>query len=322
MVKYTTYTLRKGQLSGGGPRKKPKPSIFIAYSFGKTDSQRFRDNLEEAIRRSHSLSQVEVQDGHVRVGASWPTEIRRRLKAARLVVADLSVLSPEVLFECGFAWGLHKAILPVTSESGGFSHLPNWMKEIQFGIHSASGDLASVVDAISQALNDKRRSPAGANGSSPNPRNIALIAPPSCEHVIDQVRHGCGRYGFDLLGPELTGETMSDIGDGFVSAVASASLFVGRLGNTDLDNQVHFGAGMVCAVPNAGVSKVKFQRRVLLVVGNDERPEVCVSDSARRVAGIVKVIRESQIGLEITAFVQAYRLWEKKVGAGNVLKAN
>jgi hypothetical protein len=99
VVRYSIYKLKPGDLTGSGPRKRKADSIFVAFAFGDQGSSAVRIKFEQRLKQTVSLRILHVTDGHVPVGISWAREIRRRLSNARLVVADLSLLSPEVLFE-------------------------------------------------------------------------------------------------------------------------------------------------------------------------------------------------------------------------------
>lgn len=65
--------------------------------------------------------------------------------------------------------------------------------------------------------------------------------------------------------------------------VARASLIVAPVANITTDPIVHYLCGLVVARPTAGVSKRKTNRRVILVVRDQNEARKLLSDSATRV---------------------------------------
>src|SRR5262249_30178276 len=85
--------LRDERAVFGGRKSSASPSsLFVAFRMKDPESRTFREELEVSIKRSPSLRQLQVRDGSVPGGTAWAGEIRRRIKAARLVVGDVTGL--------------------------------------------------------------------------------------------------------------------------------------------------------------------------------------------------------------------------------------
>jgi|GEM_PF-7040425 len=309
MVEYSFYTLKKGQLTGGGPRKQRKISIFIAYSFASESSCRFRNMLEQAIKRTPTLRSIEINDGRVAVGAKWTTVIRERLKKARLVVSEFSRLSPEVLFETGFAYGLNKSILPVTNSSESLRMMPRFLTEIQFGVLSSEDSISDVVSAISECVAKSKRNGIGvslAGRSSPN--NVLLISPNSKSEVIEKVKVFCNRE--EMIFQHLNVDDDFDYNVDIDSVVGDVTLLIGCVDNREQDNLINFSAGMVCAHPKAGIGKIKLPKKVVFVIPNNGGAINMVADSARRITQTVKVVKEIDMMSVLSAFAETRRKWQ------------
>ena len=313
MVEYTLYELKKGQLLGGGGRTKRPPSIFIAYSFQSEESREFRDSIEQQIKKIPSLQNIILKDGHVPVGTkSWSSEIRKRLKSSRLVIAELSVLSPEVLFECGFAWGLNKPLIPVIRSSANSENLPKWLTDIQFGESSTEKGLSDVVNVISTYMQEGATVRQLTNTMMPSPNEVVVISKFDSSETIDKVRQFSSRHDLSFCSPNFIDESLCSTDESITSVISHASLIIGCLSGTKFDNLVHFAAGMVCARPTAGIARKKMRRHVLLLIPENEHSELLIADSARRVTHIVRVAKESELIRSLESFVKLRKQWQTK----------
>lgn len=317
MVEYTLYRLRKGQLTGGGPRKKSKPSIFIAFSFASEISRSFRKKIEQVIKRTPSLRGIDIKDGRVPVGTYWPKEIRNRLSKARIVIAEFSRLSPEVLFETGFAYGLNKAILPVTKSSEDLKLLPRFLTEIQFGVHSSEDCIVEVIKGISECVSKQKRN---VNDNSivtrSSPNNVVLICSNDKYSIIDKVKNFCMQN--EMKYDHVSVEGDFDYNEYIDSKVFDASLLIGYVDGREQDNIISFSAGIVCAHPSAGIGKHKLTKKVIFVMPDNGDVESLVPDSARRVTKTVKVVKESGFNEALSSFAQLRRKWQLNQELENV----
>jgi hypothetical protein len=313
MVRYSRYGLTPGELSGSGPRNSPTPdTLFAAYSFGVAASRAFRMTLEQHLRRSESLREVRVTDGHVPVGKSWPAEIRRRLKEARLVVADLTLLSPEVLFECGFAWGLSRPILPVTRLSPNVDRLPRWLTDLQVGDTSTAAGWMHLVDSVSSHLRETKgsRKLRGLPPAVPG-RLVVLPYLPIDTPAVEQVQHIARRYGLSVDVIDTLPEVLAVTEPSVIHRVAQASLLVAGLHHAPSDSFVHFAAGVVVSHPKAGASDRLLNRRVLLVVTSAAAIRELAADSALKVEQTVRAAAWVEMADEVALYGRAYQRWER-----------
>jgi hypothetical protein len=313
MVEYFVYQLKPGELTGDGPHPRHNHVVFIAYSFNSKTSREFRIKLEQNLRRSTSLCSVEIVDGHTMVGKKWATEVRGRLTKSCVVIADLSELSPEVLFECGFAWGIGKPILPVTENRGLISAMPAWLTDWQVGFFSSQDGWNELVDSlsyhISERANKRRRTPR----SGADPGSIVLLKPHSgLFDFEDQVRLTATRYGMDAEYENTFMDGIEETTSELVERVAHCSLLVAPLLHHRSDSFVHFSCGVVAAAPMAGASSRRLNRRVLLVVESTTGSERLVSNSATRVSQIVRVITPNMLAQELTNYGQLFRRWRER----------
>ena len=317
MVRYSVYKLTAGELTGSGPRSASKPdSIFVAYSFATKDSHAIRIKFEQRLRRTVSLRNLRISDGHVPVGTSWATEIRQRLTDARLVVADLTLLSPEVLFECGFAWGLGRPILPITRVSPTDAQLPRWLTDLQVGDLSSEKGWGHLIDSVGAHLQEpksrrnSRRLPPSIPGLI-----VVLPTPPITDAIVGHVNQVAARYG--MRKPEIcegSVEALAATEPNIVNNVARASLLVAGLNQSPSDSFVHFAAGVIVAHPKAGASRRLLDRRVLLVVPSAKQLSELTADSARRVEPTVRTVTQTDVSAELTRYGTAYQRWDRSQG--------
>lgn len=314
MTDYCVVEIAREVLVGGRMVSARKSAIFIAYRFDFPESQAFRIDLECAMRRTATLMNVEVLDGRTFVGEYWPTEVRNKLLRAEVTIADLSVLNREVLFECGFAWGLGRPILPVAATPSERARVPGWFTDIQFGHFSTEEGMGHLVDSIAHHV-DMRRQLGGRRSKrgKSNPRGVVVV-----EHndngcpVSELTDAACKEHGMDAPSIIENPTGLESIESGPIDAVARASLFVGALTGTSSDFFVHFAAGAVLATPTSGESKQHLSKRVLLVVPNQKARETLTPTSARKVRE-VSVITPNQLQKELFDYGERYKNWQKKL---------
>ena len=312
MVDYFIYKLKKGELTGGGPRKKSNEAVFVAHSFN-TEGNDFRIKLEQEIKRIPSLSKIDVLDGRVPIGKSWPTEIRERLRKSRVIIADLTVLSSEVLFECGFAWGLGKPILPVTRKVDSHGLMPRWLTDLQIGNLSFDKGWNDLINSLGHHISEIHKKRRKAPSDSANPSSVVILKSNSSLSLIeDQVRQMAMRFGMEVQYEDTLFDTLEGTTSELVAQVAHCSLLVAPLLNQLSDSFVHFACGVVGSVPKTGVSKRKLSRRILLVVNSVNETECLPADSARRMSGVIRIITPQQLCQELTKYGQLFTTWQKR----------
>ena len=319
---YFIYHLKNGELTGGGPRSRTRMAVFIAFSFSLQFSSNFRINLEQRIHQTPLLYGVDVFDGKVAVGKHWPSEIRERLGKSRVVIADLTTMSPEVLFECGFGWGLGKPILPVTSNNTEYQTMPRWLTEWQVGHFSSDEGMCELLNSLGQHIADLsrgRRNAVRTRSAGADPRSVVLLKGQFDSAEIEgQVRQIAARNGMIVYEGDTLVSSLESTKSELAQQIAGCSLLVAPLTNQPSDSFMHFASGVVTSVPTAGASKCKLARRVLLVVNGETEFEKLPSDSGRRASDTVKVVTMHRLTHELMQYGEQFKQWLRKQETSNV----
>lgn len=317
MVEYMNVDLKDGELSGGGPRQKFKVvNIFVAYRFHSTESINFREELESRLLKTDSLSDVRVIDGRqILLGNNWSSQIRKAIEQSRVVVAELTALSPEVLFECGYAYGLGRPILPVVENSTWDSRLPRWLTTFQMGNFSSESGWKEIVDSIDQIVNKTgpREKTVGLPEADPG---YAVWLPGTSLFEVGKDSLVTVTNRFDMNSPHTTFE-VSDLFESselVIEEVAKSSLLIASVGGISADTFVHFACGIVVSKPKTGVSNRKIMRRVILVVSKQMDKDKILSDSARRASHVVQIVNKGQLNDALIRYGEIYRRWRNDCG--------
>ena len=312
MVEYFTFSIAdRSFLVGSKPQNPSQPAIFVAYNFDSPESAKFRVNLEAAIRRTTSLAELDILDGHVPVGEYWPSEVRARIEKVKLVVADLTLLSPDVLFECGFAWGLGRSILPVTRSVQGHEHLPKWLTDLQIGHFSSEEGLQDIVNSISHHIEGRQRKPRSRSAVATPGKVVVLAQTKGSGDIHDQCVAASAQWGLEILAKGRDVDNLQSIESDLAEEVAHASLLIGELTGRQSDSFVHFASGAVVAVPTAGASSKRLPKKVILVVGRADLRNQLVPVSARKVK-IVHVITHDELATALNDYGKQFKNWIKK----------
>jgi hypothetical protein len=312
MVRYAVYKLRKGELGGAGFRQKRSPTVFVAYRFGDAWSKRFRVDIEMRLRRPDATRHLSVIDGHTDVGRTWPKEIRERMTRARLVVADLTTLSPEVLFECGYAYGLAKPILPVVEEHSWIARLPRWLTDLQVGDMSAARGWSDLVDSIARHAGDRGKGRHALGPPKPDPGVVVWVKGPEWfESLHGHVSQTADRCGLALPRVVAPAGGLAAVDASAMAEVARAWLLVAPLSNTPADSFVHFALGVMAAAPMAGAARPYLARRALVVVPSSIRVEEVLAESASRMTPLVSGLHEERLASMLSEFQASHRSWQR-----------
>jgi hypothetical protein len=313
MVNYYVIEITRQDLVGGGGRPSPRPAVFVAYDFDSPQSEKFRLDLEADIRRTSALATIDILDGHSFVGEYWPKEVRRNLKRAKLTIADLSVLNRDVLFECGFAWGLGRPILPVAFAPESHTRMPSWFTDIQFGHYSTVEGKDHILNSLAHHLKKQSRSKGRVGGRvKGNPCAVAIIGGELLDpSVIDRVRAACNQYGMDVPCEIRDASSLESVESHQVDETVQASLFVGLLNGGTSDTFLHFAAGAILSAPTSGGSKARLQKLVLLVVP-DETDKLSMTPTSARKVKEVRVVTPQQLHNELVGYGQRYENWRNQ----------
>lgn len=312
MVKYLNIDFKPGELTGGGPRAKPASlSVFVAYRFHSVKSTSFRTDLEQRLSSIESLRDLIVLDGRqVLVGENWSGKIKKVLSRSKLIIAELTALSPEVLFECGYGFGLGKPILPVVEDPGWHNRLPRWITSLQVGNFETENGWKEIVDTIDEIIN-KTKKIKHHHKSEPDPGAATWLSGKDWyEEKKESFISTMNRYDMNpstIITPyEIENDSEYVIGE-----LEKSSLIVASVDNVKTDAFVHFACGLVVSKPKTGASKRKMTRKVILVTNENAKPEDILSDSARRASLVIKIIKPNEFNAAITRFGKAYRKWRQ-----------
>lgn len=314
MVKYVNVQLTPGELSGSGPRSVASPaSVFVAYRFDSQQSQWFRDELERRFKCADSLKDVNVTDGRaVLLGDNWSGKIRDVLKQSRLVVAELTALSPEVLYECGLAHGFARSVLPIVADKDWYSRLPRWLTALQLGNFSNSEAWDAIIDTIDKCLNHGHAARAYPKLPSPDPgQAIWLPGPDWFDSRKDALINVANRYDMNEPIMNISLYDIENAHDSVIEQIATASLVVASVDNLASDPFVHYACGLVVSKGSAGLSKRRLRRRVILVTNEKTNSETLVCESARHAHAAVCVTTLAGLSNELIKFGNSYQQWRK-----------
>ena len=312
MAQYTVIKMRKSDLVSMGPRTISSPKIFVAYRFNHERSKKFRQDLDIEIKKTDSLGDIEIIDGNVTPGRHWDSEIRKRLTSSKIIIADVTGLSPEVLFECGFAWGLNKRIMPVVENANLSSKLPRWLTDLQIGCFSNSIGMVQIIDSISDYVGKSISVRSRKGILKPIPWKVVwLHGEGEFEQYHDNLIQTANRFGLELPEEELP-HSLDDAEESLIDDISRSSLMIASLNNSTSDPFVHFATGVFAAKPTTGASSQKLNRRTILAIPDTIRDRDIVSDSAMRCSTIVKVVSFKELNNEFLKFGKNYQRYIKR----------
>jgi len=307
-------SLKPGELSGSGPRSTRKTtSIFVAYRFHSEESQHFRDELEKRLKTTDSLKDVDVIDGKsVLLGDDWSGKIREALKGSKLVIGELTALSPEVLFECGYSRGVSRPMLPVVADQTWYPRLPKWLTALQIGNFSDEKGWEMILNTIDKSLNHGQIPKSNAKFPSPDPgQSVWLPGPTWFDARKDSLINVANRYDMNEPIIDLSAHDIENTYQIVIEHVCRASLIVAAIDNVSSDSFVHYACGLVVSKLKAGVSKRKLDRKLVLVVNDKTVPNSILSQSAIRAHHVIHSTDLEGLNNEIIKFGENYRRWRK-----------
>jgi hypothetical protein len=307
MVQYSSIKIDKSDLISGGPQQKISPRIFVAYRFKDPKSEAFRERLKVEIKNTDALNDIFLTDGHVPDGTHWPSEIRKRVSTARLIVADVTSLSPEVVFECGLAWGFNKNIIPVVEDVKKLKQLPEWLTDLQCGFFSTSKYIREILDSIAEYL----LKPSSVKNRPPTPKPIPgkivlLKGAAEFESYYDNIISTSTKFDMDLY-KEDSIPTLDKVDKSLINEVSRASLLICSLNHSYSDSFVHFASGVVASKPTAGESSTKLNRRILICIPDNINAEDIISKSAHKFPTLVSIISFKKLTNELLNYGKIYK---------------
>lgn len=289
-------------LHGSGAPAAP-PTIFVAYRMKFPESTAFRKNLEDSVRAYPGLNVLATVDGNLPPGAAWPKVIRNRIQKAKAVVADVTGMRPEVLFEVGFARGHGKPMIPVVSSPSDIPSLPRWLGATQVGHFADRVGLMAIVTSVAKHLSD--------------PEFVKPFKPPQPvpelavwvrhlnwnSHALEQFSSTLLREGFQ---PEVIPDGHPD--EVTINRATKAALLIVSLDGTIADSLIHFISGAVVAKPNVGFGR-SLKRRVIVLQEPSAHDTKFVAEGLRRFEDHVRCVTLDSLSLEVEKFCAEYRKW-------------
>jgi hypothetical protein len=297
--------MAEAEIFKGGWGTAAPPSIFIAYRMQNPESITFRRKLEEAIRRAPKLDGATVLDGHVHAGVPWAAQIRDSLKKCKLVVADVTGMRPDVMFELGLASGLGRPAIPVmVGSSREPSELGRWLTSSQIARFSASQDASDTVRSIIAHLSDPEIL---RNSKLPEPIPGLMV----WLRKLEWNSHMCEQFVSFSTRNSLKQEVWSDDidDDQVIRRAARASVLVVSLDSTEKDAMMHFICGSVLAKPKAGVASHRLNRRILILEEPVLRDRGLIAESLRRCSEIVTIVDPRSLITQLESFLADYKRW-------------
>jgi len=288
--------------AGGGARA--RITIFVAYRMDFPASKKFRDDLASVLARHPGPMRIAVEDGRVREGEDWAPVIRSRIKAAKLVIGDITGLRNDVIFELGFAYGLRKPFIPVVENLADRKTVPSWLRAKQIGSYETQAALASVASSVIAHITDPYISkPRPVRDPVPG-LAICLDFSPESLASRDQFTASCEREGLsvEVLDPDTSEDVLID-------QAPRATLLAGVLTGGKLDALLHFVAGAVVARPTAGYGTKSLRRRVFLLGTTGQPARELAADSVVRCTDVVLALEQNAIHDEIVARGRDHRRW-------------
>jgi len=304
----------------GGGRARTPVSVFCAYRMRRPRSVEFLDALTREVRRHPALASagIAVTNGKTDPGERWAKVIRKRIKSAKAVVADVTGMRPDVVFEIGFAYGCSTPIIPVVEDHAARDGIPFWLTDMQVAAFGEPKGLSAVTNRLIKILRDPRGARSGP--PKPAPSIVVWLRPRDWNlHALDQARGVCNHEGlplevYDYPDDPPLAVPLRDVQDvsieETIAKAARANLLIVNLDGGRGDDLMHFVAGAVAATPKTGDAGAA--RRVLVVQKPGMPENSLVADSLSRVSEVVRRTPQGHLHQEIQKFAASYAQWANK----------
>ena len=287
---------------------KPAESIFIAYRMEYEASKGFRQRLTDALAHNSGFKNFHLTDGNTNLGhKDWPTSVRDKIKQARMVVGDITGERIEVMFEMGFARGLHAPSISVVERRHLRGNLPEWLAREQVGCFETESDIVHLLQSVTQVLR---------NPSLGRPR-VALSAEPQSVvwlRMKDWTRQCRATFERELASRDRTllPFDTDDLDTDAVDEAARASLLIAVLDGTAADVLVHYVCGAIVAKPRAGQGDHRLPRQVLLLTEDGKSQSDIVAKSLRHCASSVQIVSPETLLAKARPHLNRYDAWLNK----------
>lgn len=272
-------SVTKDELFGvrGFPLPKNAKKTFIAYRNKPQKHLQFRDQLVEALQNE---GMTPVHGGDVPAGNRWPQLIRSRITDSKIVVADLTGPSREVLVEAGFA--ATKPSIYVTDTAESRQKLPRWIDSTQMLTFEGTG-FTRIVQEIAIA-HTKGGAPPSLTRGKAAPDRVLLVRRADSEWTQDlesrlEERSRESGLRFRALDPRDI-QSYEDLAD-----CLNGWCYIFALDGGEVDLLQHFMIGDLVGRRKAGSGtqgRELIERRGVCVLKPDLKPELALADSAAR----------------------------------------
>lgn len=311
-MEYYPLPLTIGDLDTGFRPTQSPVSIFVAYDFKEPESEKFFADLRSRLAHSPRDAAIDVTNGRVDPAQTWAVEVRERISRSRVTIADLSLRSVEVYFECGLAWGLGRVLCPVVRDQSRREHVPKWMHDLQIVDYSTTEGMNALVTMVRRLASERARR-ARDRTESAVPGKVSLLAyeQEKCNAQNELIKSACGVFGMDFVASPCLGR--DDLSVDLPRDVADASLLVANLGPAITDENLFsiFAAGAVLANPSSGVSGRNLIKQVVFVANDISPSSVKIfPESAKSLRKNAKIIGPSQLTTELHSFGASYQRWQ------------
>src|SRR5262249_41435921 len=111
-------------------------------------ARRLRDVLNTTIRQAHG--EPVFLDQKLATGAVWADEVSHLIRTSGCVIADVTWLNPNVMFELGMAHGLGKPLVLLVDEAAS-TKVPSDLAGYQFLTYSP-GNLSPLMARLSKTI--------------------------------------------------------------------------------------------------------------------------------------------------------------------------
>ena len=275
--------------------------VLIAYRMQNDKSIAMRKELGRLLE----ARKIEVLDGQVKNFDDWPTIIRKRISSARMVIADASGPSREILFEMGFSGA--KALLPIVEKEEDRNAIPSWITSQHVPEYRGTGvsSIATSVDLAFSSPPKLLRRPLSAPGK------ISWIEDEGadwCHRARDLVENACREagltfnvYNYALYSPE---ELME---------LCSSWIVVGAVDGTRQDYLTHFMLGDVASRRGAGSGRKMgegLMRTAILMTPSDRPRDQWVASSVLRVTrDIISPATELTCPALVLGHIKRFQRW-------------
>jgi hypothetical protein len=284
-----------------------KKTIFIAYRMKIEESRTFRREIQIKVQQHPNLkNNIELTDGKVIGGKDWSKEIRDRIKKSKVMVADVTGMNTEVMFEIGFAFGLKKYIYPVAYDNSVISKFPKWLSRLQLGTFCDNAGLESITIDINSILSDPE-SHKPPIPKKPVPTLVVWYRELDWNKTqMEQCRNFCGKHSFKF---EIKNNLEYDKEE--IDRATSAAVLIINMDGTDGDALMHFICGAVVAIPNATAAK-KLLRQILIIESPIRGEISFIAESLKRCADNVTIIKPTDLLKKLNEYATSYNEWTKK----------